>query len=845
MSGGVIFSKNKEVENVNATQLTASTNFNEDWDGLGSEPGSVLVAYSSTTGGQLTATTTTTNNLNNSITEKSYSLIRVKNHNNHNLVLTFVYRIDSSLGAGGCTGGSLVSSTLGNSSYTRYSSGSGCYVLLGANDDATFKIDLVDSNYDRIRMGISIGVSTPLSGLFTIQSWKTYDASNDTLVDTTMEFGATNTDAIKGYSAKADSIKYKQLTTGIFANLSDFEGLPINFYDNLNSTYNNPNPSFILKPIGAHKTIQLKKETEGDNVKLLMGYGTDVNTIGTSFVIYKTNEYCSFSSIEITHRSDVTWHDNLYYSYTTNNGESWSEIAKVTWVGDSNGKTTTVNISDSATAVKFSHFANGVSASRTLIGIGSISVNYEKANIYELSFDTQGGSSIDSQIIDVSKSEVTTAPETAPTHENEDGYRYSFAGWYDSAEGGNEFVFGTTIYEDTTVYAHWNKEPISSYILTFETNGGTLIEPQNVEIGSNPTKPSSNPTKSGDERYAYKFKNWYTTSALSTIFSFDAPLTGDTTIYAGYERNSYIPTGSKNYNLKKSLHTNTNTGWGDNSDYDVFAERTFSSNTGNFGTGLPEVEIHIPSSGANSGMKRNSWEFVVNDTTVNVVLKDSTKYITSVHIEALAQDYTQANCKNVTLSSGGVTYDTQASPYSGLNHVVWMANFNSNLKVTSFDLNVPAIRTNKGIGLTNIYIEFGSFTNEDYAAIFAEGFNDNNVCGTSATDGLNETKWSNQADIYAELTVEVRAVFHNYEGSNTEIIECLERYDRVIYLHGEDYDFMGRIESDNIPTISSQKIGLFVSNITHNNSSIVLIVLSSFSVLAITAFFVTRRKEND
>lgn len=775
--------------------------------------------------------------------------------------MTLFYRISSN--ADGCTGGSLVSSTLSNSSYTRFSSGSGVYVSVGAHDDAVFRVELNSGAYNKVCIGINIGVSDTKTGLFTIQSWQTHDASNDSLIDTLYTFDNVKSSSSSGKlmaaAASAGTTEYKELATsnGNDALPDGFEGLPINFYDGTHSTYNNPSPNFKLRTFGAHKGVHLRKKTSDAAARLLVGYGTDTSTPGCYVVVSCINSDCTMTQISLTHRTDVNWNDDLYYATSSDNGASYtysgdvSDLVKVDWTGSGSGKTASISVSSGVTDVMLINYS-GESGARADVGFASIEVSYTEVGSYTLSFDTQGGTSVTSQTIHPNLSEVTVEPATDPTHEDEGGYRYTFDGWYDAAVGGNEFVFGSTINSDTTVYAHWALEEVASYTLSFDTNGGSSVPSQIVGIGSAPTRPS-NPTKTDSDptRYAYTFKDWYTDTTYKTKFDFTAALTEDTTAYALFNRIAYEPAGASNYNVKSGLHDSKNTGWGDGNDdheipFTTYAARNIPS-YGKFNSSLPQIELDITSSGENSGMKRNNWEFVLNNTTMTLNVLDNTKYISSIRFEALCQVYSISYAQNVTLSAGGVTLDTQLCPYDAYEHVVWMHTFNSNERVTSVELNVPAIRTNYGMGLTNIIIEYGTFTTADYAIAYAVQFNDDGVCGSSDSDGLNSTKWTNQSDNYSALAEEVRLYLTAYvwqNGDNDELNECLERYDRVVYLHGEDYDFMGRVAAGKVTPKSNVGL-LLINNVTKNNSLSVVAVISLVSLSAISLYVVCKRRKEE
>lgn len=70
--------------------------------------------------------------------------------------------------------------------------------------------------------------------------------------------------------------------------------------------------------------------------------------------------------------------------------------------------------------------------------------------------------------------------------------------------------------------------------VTFDSQGGTPVDPQTVDSGSTLVEPED-PTKEGDATTAYTFTGWYTTAAATgEEFTFDTPVTADMTLYAGW-----------------------------------------------------------------------------------------------------------------------------------------------------------------------------------------------------------------------------------------------------------------------------------------------------------------------
>lgn len=67
-----------------------------------------------------------------------------------------------------------------------------------------------------------------------------------------------------------------------------------------------------------------------------------------------------------------------------------------------------------------------------------------------------------------------------------------------------------------------------TYTVTFNSNGGSEVEPQTVNAGETATAPTA-PTKAG-----YDFVAWYSDSELQNEFNFETAINADTTLYAGW-----------------------------------------------------------------------------------------------------------------------------------------------------------------------------------------------------------------------------------------------------------------------------------------------------------------------
>lgn len=156
---------------------------------------------------------------------------------------------------------------------------------------------------------------------------------------------------------------------------------------------------------------------------------------------------------------------------------------------------------------------------------------WDEGTFYQIDFDTDGGSSVDSQTI--REGNLVIQPED-PTKE---GYR--FIGWFSNNDLTEEYDFTTPVTESFTIWAGW--EYIVTFQVTFETDGGTEIEPQTVEEGDTVTQPED-PTKEG-----YTFLGWFSDSDLTEEYDFNTPVEDDLILYASWH-NDNIKTISFNAN---------------------------------------------------------------------------------------------------------------------------------------------------------------------------------------------------------------------------------------------------------------------------------------------------------
>lgn len=152
------------------------------------------------------------------------------------------------------------------------------------------------------------------------------------------------------------------------------------------------------------------------------------------------------------------------------------------------------------------------------------------------SSDSDGGGSVVGTAYTITYStEHGTAPEAVTLYA--DGYAlylssaylpeltatgYAFGGWYD---GETKVVAGQyRVTGNVTLTAKWTA--VTTYTVTFNTNGGSTVDAQTVNTGAKATEPTT-PTKSG-----YSFAGWYSDEAFTNEFRFTTEITADITLYA-------------------------------------------------------------------------------------------------------------------------------------------------------------------------------------------------------------------------------------------------------------------------------------------------------------------------
>ena len=144
-------------------------------------------------------------------------------------------------------------------------------------------------------------------------------------------------------------------------------------------------------------------------------------------------------------------------------------------------------------------------------------------NKLEATFNPDNGDPTVTEFIDNDKNSKFTELVPEPTKEN-----YTFAGWYN---GNEKFDFTTVPTGDVTLTAKWTAK---NYEVSFITEHGDAPASQNVKYNGTATDPGKLSAE------GYTFDDWYTDETYKTKFDFSTPITGDTKVYAKWEKNAPV-----------------------------------------------------------------------------------------------------------------------------------------------------------------------------------------------------------------------------------------------------------------------------------------------------------------
>ena len=150
--------------------------------------------------------------------------------------------------------------------------------------------------------------------------------------------------------------------------------------------------------------------------------------------------------------------------------------------------------------------------------------NHLVCNTLEATFTADGTTFAPAQTID--RGEKFEEP-AEPSKEN-----HTFAGWYN---GDEKFDFDADTTNAPNVLELVAKWDINKYTVKFVSEHGSFKD-QTIEHG----KPIGTGKPTIPEVEGYTFDDWYTDDTYTTKFDFTKPITGDTKVYAKWEKNAPV-----------------------------------------------------------------------------------------------------------------------------------------------------------------------------------------------------------------------------------------------------------------------------------------------------------------
>ena len=146
----------------------------------------------------------------------------------------------------------------------------------------------------------------------------------------------------------------------------------------------------------------------------------------------------------------------------------------------------------------------------------TLTASFEESNAVTVTFDSDGGSSVKAQEVEVG------GKATKPTDPTKTGYK--FVEWQ---LNGKKYDFNTAVNDNIKLKATW----VKAHTVKFVVDGKT-ISSQTIVDGEKVAKPA-NPTKEG-----YKFVSWLYSNKE---FNFDTPITVNIELVASFEKNAVTP----------------------------------------------------------------------------------------------------------------------------------------------------------------------------------------------------------------------------------------------------------------------------------------------------------------
>ena len=260
----------------------------------------------------------------------------------------------------------------------------------------------------------------------------------------------------------------------------------------------------------------------------------------------------------------------------------------------------------------------------------SLTGKYEEVKTYIVTFNSDGGTNIESQKINENK---TAKEPVEPTKEG-----YVFEGWY---LNNVKYNFKEKITQNITLKAKWIEDKnLKKYTVTFNSNGGSNVSSQTIIEGKIATKPN-NPTRNG-----YRFIEW---QLNGKTYNFNSKIIANITLKAVWQQV-----------ITYTISFNTNGGT-------TFSNQVIES--GNKATN--------PGNPTRNGYVFTGWDFdfntpITSNKTINANWREVYKYTVIFNLNGGSC----SNCEDQIITEGGKATNPGNPTRSGYNFTGWDYDFN-------------------------------------------------------------------------------------------------------------------------------------------------------------------------
>lgn len=358
----------------------------------------------------------------------------------------------------------------------------------------------------------------------------------------------------------------------------------------------------------------------------------------------------------------------------------------------------------------------------------------EEIITFDVLFDTQGGSAVESQ--EIVYGEKALAP-TDPTREG-----YQFTGWYQDEECTQSWAFSGSISQDMTLYAGW----AATFDVVFDSCGGSTIFTQTVYAGGTATEPLK-PTRSG-----YSFWGWYTDETYETPWDFTTEIATNVTLYAkwDYEQTYTVKFDTNGGTTVQSQTVVVNgvvaepsspvrtgytfAGWYADKEYAsrwLFAENTITENTTLYGKWSQNITSTV------SGSVMDATFSPIHEGTVSLLLGGATVFETSIETGGgYYFNNVPTGTYNIKIEADNKTFIAAVDIYSSLTHqdlgfvLMPQENVSTNLSISStsnvsvvknFDVVSAMIASEANVGESvTVQLNVSSYLSADAQVEFSE-----------------------------------------------------------------------------------------------------------------------------